>query len=146
MSTPRARLARAVFEVYLFSVCILVGGVGLAYADGRSRSIVAAFPGPAQVAWYVVLLLCSILSLVGIARGDDLGLLLERAALVPLGGLCLSFGIAALAFSGPSGLSGGIMLGGFGVACFVRAWQVTADLSRLRAELRQRVEAQGGAR
>lgn len=134
--TRRARLVRQVFEVYLLGACVLVGLSGIVVPAARARSLVATFPPVAQLGWYVGILLGGVLGILGIVRGCARGLLIERAALIVLAGMCASFGIASVAFAGPVAITGSIMLWGFVAPCVARAVQITSDLHVVRQALR----------
>lgn len=138
----RAPLGRAVFELYLLGACVLVGLSGLAAPAARARSLVATFPPWAQVGWYSGLLLGGILGIGGVIRGDVTAMLVERAALIVLGGLCASFGLASVAFVGPPAITGSIMLSGFVAPCAARAVQITANLRAVRRHLAERADEQ----
>ncbi len=134
--TRRARLGTAVFEIYLLGACVLVGLSGIVVPAARSRSLVATFPPVAQLGWYVGILLGGALGILGIVRGCAIGLLIERAAMIMLAGMCASFGIASVAFVGPVAITGSIMLWGFVAPCVARAVQITSDLRVVREALR----------
>jgi hypothetical protein len=138
VTSPRARLGRAVFEAYLLVACVLTGVVGFVAPATRARSIVTTFPGWAQTAWYAGLLLGGIVAIAGITVGSILGSLVERAAMLTLAGMCLSFGVASIAYAGPPAITGAMMLLAFAGACVVRACQITGDLTALRTELQRR--------
>ncbi|MGH3673651.1 MAG: hypothetical protein ACRDSH_23980 [Pseudonocardiaceae bacterium] len=131
----RTRLGRQVFELYLLAACALVGLSGIAVPAARARSLVATFPPVAQLGWYVGILLGGVVGIIGITRGGAIGMLMERAALIVLAGMCASFGIASVAFAGPVAFTGSIMLWGFVAPCVARTVQITTDLSAVRQQL-----------
>lgn len=143
INTRRARLGRAVFELYLLVACILIGITGLLLPAARARSIVGAFPPWAQTGWYAGIALSGLLASAGVLRGDLLGSLIERGAMIILAGMCASFGVASIAYAGPSAVTGSLMLFGFAVPCIVRAKQITNDLSAVRTEIRAQAIALG---
>lgn len=131
------------FELYLLAACILIGVTGLLIPATRARSIVGTFAPWAQVVWYGGIAIAGMLSISGIFRGDVLGNLIERGAMVTLAGMCASFGTASVAYAGPSALTGSMMLFGFAVPCIVRARQITNDLRAVRIELAHRATMTG---
>ena len=142
-TSRRARLGRAVFELYLLAACALIGIAGLLLPAARAKSIVGAFPPWAQIAWYAGISIAGMLAGAGIIRGDVFGSLVERGSLIVIAGMCASFGIASMAYAGQSSLTGSMMLFGFAVPCVVRARQITVDLNVVRAELRYRASMTG---
>lgn len=128
----RSRVARHLFEAYLCAAMILVGVAGLIEPAARARSIVAAFPAPAQLAWYAGLLVGGGLTVIGLLAISAAGLQLERSGLLILAGLCASFSVASFAFAGWSSLTGSALLLSLAAACFVRSCQVSRDIGIIR--------------
>lgn len=128
----RSRVARHLFEAYLCAAMILVGIAGLIVPAVRARSIVAAFPAAAQLAWYAGLLVGGALTLTGLLAISAIGLQLERSGLLILAGLCASFSVASFAFAGWPSLTGSALLLSLAAACFVRSCQVSRDIGIIR--------------
>lgn len=143
LTTRRARLGRAIFELYLLSSCILIGLVGLLVPASRAKSLLATFPPWAQICWYGGLAVSGLLACAGIMRSDVLGSLIERGAMIILAAMCASFGVASIASFGLPALTGSLMLFGFTCPCLVRAQQITTDLRAVRVELAHRATMTG---
>lgn len=83
---------RNYYEIYL--LVLTAGWAALNWATGADgETIEAAFPGWGRHLWFGGLLAGATLALVGIAVGTVVGLLVERAALFGLAGLCAAFGV-----------------------------------------------------
>jgi hypothetical protein len=109
----------------------VVGGVGVLLGPSPS-SVDALVPDPARIAWALVLLAGGLLGLVSEIIPDRvLGLILERAALVGVGGPALAYALAVLAIAGPGGFAAGVLIGSVGWASLARARDVTRTLRGL---------------
>ena len=129
----RIAARRVAFEAFLMVAAVLSGASGFWVEAARSRSLVSVLPAWAQSAYYVVLLVGGLAGLTGLMTKDlETGLRTERAALIILTGHTSAFGCAAVAYSGPAGIPGAIMLLGFGTASLVRIYQIRADLVTYR--------------
>jgi hypothetical protein len=137
-------MTRQVWEIYLLASCVMLGLMGSLIPATRARSIVNAFPDILQGLWYVGMFCCGAVGILAIYGGGILGVLAERVALVTLALFCLSYGTASVAFAGPSGLSGSILLLGFAVPCITRAWQITTELNQLRSVVHHLAEEAEG--
>lgn len=129
------------FELPLVVTCLASGALGLALpAPGPSNNIAAVF-GQLTGPFYAVLLVSAIVVVVGYlwrrrtARQVEIGLQVERAGLYPLGGAAIAYGIVAVGLGGRTALVAGLLTGGIGVACLVRALIVRLDLRALDAAL-----------
>lgn len=142
-ATRRARFGRAVFELYLLSACILIGFTGLLLPSTRAKSLIYGFPPWAQIGWYGGLAISGLLAWSGILRGDVLGNLIERGAMIILAAMCASFGVASVTYAGPPAITGSMMLFGFACPCIVRTQQITRDIRATRAELAYRATMTG---
>jgi hypothetical protein len=72
------------------------------------------------------------------AEHVDTGLLVERAAMWLLIGLTASYGVAAVGYSGPSGIPGMMALLSFTGIAFVRVLQINQDIAGLQTHLELR--------
>lgn len=132
----RINARRAVFEAFLMFGSILSGASGFLISQARARSLISVLPGWVQGAYYGILLVGGLAGLLGLTIKDaETGLRTERAGLIILAGHTAAFGCASIAFSGPAGIPGALMLLGFGCAALVRIFQIRADLSAYRAYL-----------
>lgn len=130
------RNGRSPFEFALVTVSATSGLLGLALKPGPSASIIRAF-GEGTPWFYLAMLVSAVTVMLGAlwprtsVRILSRGMRIERAGLLPLGGACLAYGAATLAMSGRSALIAAMLIGGIGVAAWVRARIITTDLSRL---------------
>lgn len=128
-----ARAGRSPHEVWLLGACVLAGSTGLA-SGAESNAVAAALPGWAQLLWYAGLLLWGTVALAGLAwRHRVEGLLIERAALVALTGLCLVYALGAIVYAGlPAAAVGAALTVAFALANVARARQISHDLAAHR--------------
>lgn len=133
MPTREARaLSRHPFQVWaLFA--FVVGGLGVLLGPAPD-SVNALVPAVARVVWALVLLTGGLLGLVSeVIRDRVLGLILERAALVGVGGTALAYAVAVLAVAGWGGFAAGVLIASVGWASLVRARDVTRTLRALES-------------
>lgn len=133
MPTREARaLSRHPFQVWaLFA--FVVGGVGVLLGPSPT-SVDALVPDAPRIAWAVVLLAGGLLGLVSeVIRDRVLGLILERAALVGVGGTALAYAVAVLYVAGWGGFAAGVLIASVGWASLVRARDVTRTLRALES-------------
>lgn len=133
MPTPEARaLSRHPFQVWaLFA--FVVGGVGVLLGPSPA-SVDALVPDWARIAWALVLLSGGLLGLVSEVIPDRvLGLILERAALVGVGGTALAYALAVLYVAGWGGFAAGVLIASVGWASLTRARDVTRTLHGMAA-------------
>lgn len=152
------RSGRNWHEAYLLLISALYGLGGL--LSGRSsRAIEATFPAWGQAGWYAGLLAGSVLGMAGIALEtavideapppDEVlakrlgrlrtGLVLERAAMRLLVGLCIAYVLGAFAAAPITQVTTGLGVAyvlAFALANLARARQITVKLPRVEAALR----------
>lgn len=139
-----------------FETTVMLGGfiagiAGVCTPEARSRVIVASF-GDGTVAWYVSLLVWSGVVLGAITpqafaafrrgwatlvhpRGQErlaIRLRIEQAGMLGFSGTVVAYGLAALAYTGPSAATAAIWIGLFGGAALWRAAEIWIDLRKLR--------------
>lgn len=128
------------YQVYLLVLTMVF--VGSAWLSGGEGQVIAAtFPAWSQYLWYGGLLIGAAAALVGIGLGTVVGLLIERAALFWLAGLCGAYGMAFLAFSSRSDVFHAVyvvtFVALFALANLTRARAIRRDIDRLRWTLRR---------
>ncbi|MGH3599996.1 MAG: hypothetical protein ACRDQH_06930 [Pseudonocardiaceae bacterium] len=131
---------RNYYEVYL--LLLTLGWAIMSWIIGDGESIDAVFPAWGRYVFFGGLILASTSALVGIALGTLTGLLLERAAMFSLAGLCGCFAIV-VAFGADlaQGLYVVPLLATYAAVHYHRAGQVRRDIDRTRAQLRAMGEA-----
>lgn len=101
-----------------------------------SNSITLAF-GTYAPAFYAVMLVSALTVLLGAAwprysvRHLGLGMRIERAGLIPLGGACAAYAAANLLMTGRSAVIAAMFIGGIALAAWVRASIITSDLRKV---------------
>lgn len=133
MPTREARsLSRHPFQVWVL-FAFVVGGVGVLLGPPPT-SVDALVPAPARIAWALVLLAGGLLGLMSEVVSDRVkGLILERAALVGVGGTALAYSAAVLFVAGWGGFAAGVLIASVGWASLQRARDVTRTLRALEA-------------
>lgn len=154
-AVPRA--GRNWHEAYLLLISTLYGLGGL-LSGKSSRAIEATFPAWGQTGWYAGLLIGSLLGIAGIALETTVidqepppeavlakrlgrlrtGLVLERAAMRVLIGLCTAYVLGAFASSPITQVAtalGVAYVAAFALANLARARQITHKLPRVEAAL-----------
>lgn len=126
----------------VFLLVLTIAFVGTALASGSEDQVIArSYPPWAQQIWYGGLILGAISALIGIAMHSITGLLVERAALFLLSGVCLSFGTAFIASILRVDLFHVLYVSffvySFGAVNITRALQVRRDIDEERRKLRQ---------
>lgn len=128
------------YQIYLlFLAAVFVGFSWI--SGGEGQVIASSFPAWAQGLWYGGLLVGAGLALVGIAMHTITGLLLERASLFFLSGLCASYGLAFLAASARSDVFHAayvvFFVLSFAGVNLLRARQIRRDVDEERLKLRK---------
>lgn len=131
---------RNYYQVYLLILAIVF--VGTSWASGGEGQVIAAtFPIWAQALWYCGLIAGAVLALGGITAHSLGGLLVERAALFFLAGLCASYGLAFLAASDRADIFHAayvvFFVLTFAAVNLLRARQIRRDIDEERRKLRQ---------
>lgn len=126
------------FELIVLAVMMLVGTIGIADPQARSRALISAFLGSWGLAWYALLLTCSGIALAGVfvARLHqrlETGLAIERIGLAGLAATAPAYLAAILGSTGGGGITAGASFGGIGLAALVRVVQIARDCEALRA-------------
>jgi hypothetical protein len=131
------RNGRSPFEFALVSVSCGAGLLGLTLpGPGPSNSIALAF-GKFAPAFYAVMFTSAVIVMMGAAwprysvRHLGLGMRIERAGLIPLGGACAAHASATLAMSGRTAVIASMFIGGIALAAWVRASIITSDLRKV---------------
>lgn len=127
------------YQVYLLVLAVVFVGASW-LTGGEGQVIAAAFPSWSQYLWYGGLLAGSVAALVGIALATVVGLLLERAALLWLAGLCAAYGMAFLAFPAGADVFHTVyvvtFVGSFALVNLVRARDIRRGVNSMRGDLR----------
>lgn len=141
------RLARNPFETWVVVACVLVGVIALLPFNSPRSSVVDRYlPGFMVLPWYVGLLACGGITLVGIAfpvrtvRAAIWALGLERFGLIVLAGLLGGYG-AAIEFVAPR-TNSGLLTIGLAVACVGRFRQVQREFRNLENAVTNEVHAE----
>jgi hypothetical protein len=129
-------LRRHPLVIYLNAI---VAASGVAYFFGPPPGSVATLlPGGLASLWYGSLALGGATGLVSAAWPDALtGVLIERAAMWPLGMATLAYSVALVALAHLVALFTAGLVAGFGVAAILRALQITRELRSVRAASRE---------
>ena len=155
---PLTRRGRNWHEVYLLALAAMSGAAGLLAPEARSQAIESSFPAWGQIAWYGGLLTGALIALAGIIyapgsavvpAGDlgkaDLhrrlkrqvtGMMVERAAMLLLAGLCTGYVLGAIASVGASRAAaalGAALVAAFALANAARARQIRLSLRHIQA-------------
>lgn len=125
------------FELGMHAILVAIGVTGF-IPGAQSPSIVAAFPGRWEYAWYGLVVVSPLVALVGCLLGYRAdrrvtSLYIERIGLCGLPAICPSFLSAVLDAGGRSSLTGGLSFGGIGVLALWRIRHINRDLAKLRA-------------
>lgn len=131
-------------EIYL-----LVLTIGFALSGWLTSSseqvITASYPVWSQFVWYGGLIAGASIALVGIALHTLTGLLIERAALFGIAGLCGAYGMAFLATAGRAdpfhAVFVVVLVGVYAAINLARAFQVRRDIDQIRLGLQKLAEA-----
>lgn len=122
-------------EAYLLGVCALQGW-GVLAGIARPTSMLYVLGPTLRIAWATLLLVGGIVAVGGLLwPGDRLtGVEIKRVGLFMCGGGTLAYGVA-LILLGPAGYTAATTSLGFSLACFVRIWQVSRSIRRVRQQL-----------
>jgi hypothetical protein len=131
------RNGRSPFEFALVSVSAASGLLGLVLPNpGPSGSISRAF-GDLAPTFYALQLVAALVVILGAAwprysvRHLGLGMRIERAGLIPLGGACASYAAANVIMTGRTATISALLIGGIAAAAWIRARIITSDLHRV---------------
>lgn len=126
-----ARTGRNPFEIWILCGCVISGVAGLLQPGSASRAAARLLPAWELYIWYGGLLVTGTTALVAVLfLRTNIGLALERGALITLAGLAVVYAVVVVsAGGGPFALSA-LITASVSVACLVRAWHITADLRR----------------
>ncbi len=118
---------RNLYQAFLMVMCVGSGVMG--HLTGANSSL-AAFPPWAQRIWLTGLFIGGVTALVGIGLHNLTGLLIERAALLLLAGLCIGYTatavIVCLIHEGPSAYTTTLVFL-FALLNLNRVWQVRQE-------------------
>jgi hypothetical protein len=125
------------YETWVFAASVLAGVLALTpYATPTSLDE-ATWPG-FQIMWGTVHAVAGAVALAGLYwPGQPIrAIYVKRAGILGLAGTFSTYGIALLTVTGPSGVVVGLELLSLGVACLVRAVQITRIAGRVMARSR----------
>jgi len=125
------RSGRNPFEVLMLCACAFAGAIGLLAPNASANAVTNTLPHWEVLCWYSGLLAGGVISLVGVARGGVMSLLVERVGIILLGCLMLAYALALFAQVGVRGTLPALVTGLFAVACVVRFVYITVDLKRM---------------
>lgn len=133
-------IGRNWYEVYLMVLTLLFAIS--AWTTGSSQeTLIATFPIWSQNLWYGGLVVSALAVLAGIVMNTLTGLLIERAALLILTGICAGYGLVFFAVSSrTSALHASyvvVLVLAYAAVNVTRALQVGSELTRIRRELSQ---------
>lgn len=134
------RGSRHPHEVLLLIAAFLLGIFGLVLFDKVATTTIRALPQWSGYLLYAGLTVGAGVSLVGVFWRSLIGSVIERTGLFSLGLFCLIYMAIVVINSGVRGLSFGLMMAAFGIANFVRVWQISHEIKEtqaLRAVLRE---------
>ncbi|MGH3987823.1 MAG: hypothetical protein ACRDTZ_10945 [Pseudonocardiaceae bacterium] len=132
------------YEVYLLVLAVM--WVATAWLTGSAdQTIVRTFPSWSQHLWYGGLLVGVMVALLGITLASVAGLLVERAALFWLAGLCMAYGLAFWAAADRSDPYHAayvvVFVLGFAAVNLARATQIRSAVDAKRAALRKMAQS-----
>jgi hypothetical protein len=126
------------YEVFLLILTALWAIAGWV-TGSEGQEIALTFPAWARDLWYGGLLVCSLVALAGVVAGTVTGLLIERAALFFLAGLCGGYGLVFFANAGIADPVHAayvvVLVLAYAGVNLTRALQVRRDLDLLRRGL-----------
>jgi hypothetical protein len=131
------RNGRSPFEFALVSVSAASGLLGLVLPNpGPSGSIARAFGDYAPV-FYALQFAAALVVVLGAAwprysvRHLGLGMRIERAGLIPLGGASAAYAAANIVMTGRTAIIAALLIGGIAAAAWIRARIITSDLHKV---------------
>lgn len=117
------------FETLLVAFFGLYCAAGLVAFDRVATTVLRGYPEPWGRIFLGLTLITCVVTLVGIARASTaVGVLIERAGLVGLGGVCGAYTIWAFGSTGLRALAFGLLLAALAASAVWRAWQITRAL------------------
>ena len=117
------------FEVFLLFVC-LPSGIGLLAGPGTPGSIESLVSPTLTTAWGVVLLVGAVLALGGgMSRASSNAIIIQQVGLGLVGTAAPLYSLAVFVSVGPSATFPGLTTLAFGLACWVRFWQLQKDIN-----------------
>lgn len=130
------------YEMYLMVLTLLFAIS--AWATGSSQeTLTATFPIWSQNLWYGGLVISAIVVLIGITMNTLTGLLIERAALLFLTGICVGYGLVFFAVASRTSALHAVyvvvLVLAYAVVNVARALQINGELTRIRYGLNQLV-------
>lgn len=125
-------LSRHPFQVWVL-FAFVVGGMGVLIGPPPD-SVNALVPDAVRIGWAVILTAGGALGLfTEILKDRVTALILERAALVGIGGAALAYAVAVFAVVGAHGFVSGMLIASVGVASLRRSYDITRTLRALEA-------------
>lgn len=121
------------FEIVLVVAGLFAGAAGLFLPGGGSRIIHAVLPGYETV-WNVCLIIGAGTSAVALMLPQPWTILIERVGMIWLAALFLPYGAAVLLLGGSPTGTGGVTITAYGLACAVRAGQISYHRRVLRRQ------------
>lgn len=121
-----ARLSgRHPFEIYILYLALLTALPTLLGVTPRPGSINYLMPGWMAVGWSAFLAGGAALTLLGIYwRERATGLIMEQLGLALVGVMSVAYAVCVLYVTGLDSGVGAAIVGGFGVSCLRRYWQI----------------------
>lgn len=127
--------------LYLYGLCMLSGAAYFATGPNPG-SVATLLPGSLVYLWYIALAVGGALGMVAALWPDpDTGLLIERAAMLPLGAATLVYAAALLVLGNVAVLLTAGIVAGFGAAAVWRTVQITRQVGAAPAGHRARQRA-----
>lgn len=130
MITPAQRSPFEVLMTLAFGIYCVAGLVAF---NQFATTTLQAYPEPWARVFLGLALVTCVLTLAGIAHAHTaVGVLIERAGLVGLSGVCATYTIWAFGNSGKRALAFGLLLGAIAASSAWRTWQISRALGQAR--------------
>lgn len=112
------------FEIVLIAAGLLAGLTGVFVPGAGSPTIHTVLPGYEPL-WNLGLVIGAGTAAVALVLSQPMTVLVERVGMIWLAALFVPYGAAVLILSGPVGVTGGVTIVGYGLACAARVVQIT---------------------
>lgn len=138
---PAARYPADPRAVFILALSVFSGATALAL-EAAPESLESLLPHWAVIVWGVLLMAGSSLTLLGMARQTDWGIIAEQVGSVMVGATTVYYSIIALWQVGPNVLQNVGIIMAWGLACFVRWAQLQALVNQVATQTAEhRIEA-----
>jgi len=141
--TPAARYPADPRAVFILMTCV-ISGIPLLLGRSTPGSINSQLDRPQVITWGLLLVLGAGTTLIGMFRQTVNGVVLEQIGSVSVGGACWIYAGAIAAQVGLAGAVPGLLIFGFGFACFWRWGQLQTHLRDAERLAQVRKEIRGG--